>query len=129
VVIERYINVWDKYEKELIPAAIRERPMKDQIAIAAAIEQGYDIPKQIWNELENASNNNDVLGIIRKLKGKPPRKSSLQIFEERDGSLVAWNGDGVRHLLGWLNSKEEEDDAAIHKGLERIRKGSGLIRR
>lgn len=129
VVIERYINVWDKYEKELIPLVIRERPMKDQIAIAATLEQGYEIPKKVWKKLEDASNNNEVLGIIRELKGKPPRKSSLQIFEERDGSLVAWNGDSQRHVLGWLNSKEEDADPAVHKGLERIRKGSGLIRR
>jgi hypothetical protein len=129
IVVDRYISLWDKYEAGAIPEAIRARNMKDQIAISNAVEQGYEITKKIWRKLEDATNNSEVLKIIREdVKGQPPRKSSLQIFEERDGSLVAWDAEG-RHVLGWLNSKEENDDPAIHKGLERIRNGSNLMRR
>lgn len=129
IVVERYIALWDKYEVGAIPESIRARNMKDQIAISNAVGQGYEIPKKVWKKLEEATNNSEVLRIIREdVKGQPPRKASLQIFEERDGSLVAWDADG-RHVLGWLNSAEEDDDPSIHKGLERIRSAANLMRR
>lgn len=129
VVIDRYICLWDKVEKDMLPKRIQARPLKDQIAIAKTIDQGYDIRPTDWKKLEKAVNNNKVLEILREVKGKKARKSSLQIYEERDGTIVAWDGEGERHVLGWLNINDEKDVPAVHKGLERIRKGSGLIKR
>lgn len=127
IVIERYIALWDKYENGSIPDEIRARNIKDQIAISQTIEQGYEIDKKGWKRLEAASNNSEVLDILRDIKGKPPRKSMLKIYEERDGTLVGWDKDG-RHVLGWLNV-DEEDKPVIHKGLERIRKNAGILRK
>lgn len=127
IVIDRYIALWDKYETGSIPEGIRARSIKDQIAISQTIEQGYEIGTREWKKLEDASNNSEVLDILRGIKGKPPRKSMLKIYEERDGSLVGWDKEG-RHVLGWLNV-DEEDDPVIHKGLERIRNNAGILRR
>ena len=127
--VDRYISVWDAYEKSAMPPQIQSRPMKDQIAIAKAIQQGYEIPKADWKKLQRAGSNNEVLAILRKVKGQPPRKSSLMIYLERDGSLVAWTSDGERHFVGYLNVGERENDPAIDKAINRLTKNSGVIER
>lgn len=128
-VLGRYVLVWDSYERNVIPDPVRARPLKDQIAIAKTLEQGYEIKPTKWKELQNAVNNNAVLEILRKIKGKAPRKSSVQIVEERDGNIVAWDSEGGRHTIGWLNVEEEKDDPVIQKALSRIRNSAGIYRR
>jgi hypothetical protein len=128
VVVDRYVLLWDTYENNLMPTGLRLKPLKDQIAIAQTIEQGYTITPKEWKKLEYAARNGEVLSILREIKGKAPRKNSLQLYEERDGTLVGWDAEG-RHVLGWINVQEEHDDPTIHKGLERIRKGASIIER
>lgn len=115
----RYINVWDKCEKGLIPETLQARPLKDQIAIASTLN-GYEISGKNWKRLERANNNNEVLAILRDIKGKPPRKSSLQLYEERDGNVTAWK-NGQRRHVAWFNSAEE-DDPIVSEALARLRR-------
>lgn len=125
ITTHRYINVWDKYEMGLIPKNIQGRPLKDQIAIASTLN-GYEISKTDWKRLERANNNNEVLAILRDIKGKPPRKSSLQLYEERDGNITAWK-NGQRRHVAWFNSAEE-DDEIVREALARLRRDD-VIRR
>jgi len=127
ITIERYISVWDKHEQGLFTDAIKERPLKDQIAIAKAIEQGYPIDDKYMKELERAENYSEVGAILREVKGIEPRKSALQIYLERDGSLNAWQ-DGEKHFVGYLNIKENEDDV-VKKAVTRITDAAGLRKR
>ena len=125
--LDRYVMVWD--HRDEMPKEIHTRPLKDQIAIAQALSQGFNISKEDWKKLVQAANNSEILGILRKVKGKPPRKSYLNIRMERDGSVYGWDSDGGRHYLGFLNIKEENDDEYIKKGISRITKNSGIDRR
>lgn len=120
-VVGRYVMLWESYDRDVLPESIRDRPLKDQIAIAKTLEQDYQITNKEWKKLETAANNGEVLDILRGVKGKSRRKNSINITEERNGDVIAWDVDGGRHILGWFNSAEENDDPIIKKGLARLR--------
>jgi hypothetical protein len=127
VIIERYISVWE-YRPQM-PKKIHARPLKDQIAIAQTLSEGYDISKDRWKELEQADSNAKVLKILREIKGKPPRKSSLTVYLNRDGNLTAYDSEGNQHFIGFLQVKDEKSDPIVKKVIERIVKNTGTIRR
>lgn len=124
-VMDRYISLWDKYERGLIPESIQNRNLKDQIAISKTVEN-YEISDKNWQRLEHATTNNEVLEILREVKNKPAKKSSLQLREERDGNVYGWR-NGERKLVAWFNI-EEEDDPIVRDSLRRLR-GEHVIRR
>jgi hypothetical protein len=55
--------------------------------------------------------------IIRGIKGKAPRKSSMRIYMERDGTLNAWKGD-AKMFVGYLDIAS--DFELVKKAIERI---------
>lgn len=127
VIMDRYISVWE-YRSQM-PEKIHSRPLKDQIAIAATLSEGYEIPKQAWRELEKADSNSAVLKILREIKGKAPRKSSMMLYLERNGNLSLVNSDGEKKFVGLLNVKEEKGDDDIRKAISRYVNNTGTIRR
>lgn len=124
-VIDRYITVWNHMQD--FPEQFASRPIRDLIPVAKTLEQDYSIPEKIWHELIAATSNAEILSIVRKVKNSKPRKSSMQLKEERDGSVYLWK-DGKRKFVCKLNT-QEEDDKDIHSALERIRKGAGVIKK
>jgi len=128
ITVERYISVWDKHDRGLFTERLTDRPMKDQIAIASAMSQGYNFNKKQIKELERAESNGEVLRIIREVKGVEPRKSALIIDLERDGSLWAWQ-NGEKSYVGFLNVKEENESETIKKAIARITNNSGIRRK
>jgi len=125
VYLGRCVTVWDKTETGAFSERIQERPLKDQQAIASHLDQGYTLGADEWERLEDALDNAEVLSILRESKGKPPRKHSLQIVLERDGSLAVWK-EGQKHFVGFLNVKEAKEEEAIEKAINRIVKNSGI---
>jgi hypothetical protein len=126
ITVERYALVWEKMKE--IPKKFQSHPMRDLIPVAKALEQGYEIEKTSWDALIKAASNAEVLHILRHdVKGKKPRKSSMQIYMERDGSLNAWENN-EKHFVGYLNVKEEESDKVVKKAIARIL-GIGVKRR
>lgn len=126
VLIDRYTVVWEKMQE--FPLQLQERPIRDLIPIAKAVEQGYEISDKMWTKLISASSNAEVLQILREeVKDKPPRKSSMQLREERDGTVNLWKGN-KKKFVAYFNTKEEANDLDIHKALERLR-SSGVIKK
>jgi hypothetical protein len=128
--IDRYISVWEKYATNVIPPEYQDRfklmPMKNQVPVAHALEQGYEITKEQWQNIVNAPDNSSLLAEMRSIKGVEPRKGSMVIILKRKGDLVA-SYNGVTSFLGWL-SINEENDPVVEKCIGRIVQGAGILR-
>lgn len=123
---KRLITVWE-YQYAL-PAKFKTRPVKDQIPVCQALRQEYEFGKTDWDDLVKAATNGEILDIVRRVKGKPARKSSMQLKMERDGSINCWMGN-KKHFVGYLNLKEAKTDEVISKAIERIVGNSGIVER
>jgi len=126
ITIQRYVSVWDKYEKGLFTDKIQEHSLTTQIAISKTLEQGYNISDSEWKKLERAESFSEVGVILREVKGQKPKKGSLQIYLERDGSLVVWDENG-KYYIGQLNLQDTSD--IVCKAINRIVDNSGVIKR
>lgn len=128
VTIDRYITVQEKIESGEIPDAIAVRPMRDLVPIAKALAQGYEIKEKNWDRLIKATSNSEISDILRSVKGKSPRKSSLQIQYARDGSLYAWKNN-KRTFIGYLDKEAYETSEDAKKAIDRILDSAGVIRK
>jgi len=124
-VVGRYINVQQQIEEGYIPKELSERPMRDLIPIANAIAQGYELDAKTTKRLLTASSS-EIGAILRTVKGKAPRKSSMRIYLERDGSLNVWK-DNKKSFVGYLDVKSE--DSLVMKAIERILTATGVQRK
>ena len=127
VTVDRYINVWDKIDQEMIPKAVQEKPMRELVPIASMLSQGFEPTKREWTKIELTSNSSELSAVIREIKGKKPRKSGLTIQMERDGSLYVYKDDD-RFYIGYLDLNEEKNPD-VEKAIERIISGANIIRR
>ncbi len=121
--IERYTRVWKMLTTENIPEEVRDRlqqrPMKDLIAMGNMVAQGFPVPDPMWEVFAEAPNNASVLAEIRDITGREPKKGSMIIHMERDGSLRAWqNGEGVH--IGYLAINEDGTDKAIARIIDKV---------
>jgi len=127
--VERYTVLWKMYAEKLIPDKVSEdiqqHNIKSQIPIALALEQGYEINNDEWEKLAHAPDISTVLKVLREdVRGKPPRKGSLQLWMDDLGSIWA-AFEGNRFFVGSLEIDSEEE--AVQKAIERIKKGSGIL--
>jgi len=126
--VDKYVRVWKMHNQHLIPESvsedIRQRNIKDQIPIAIAVDQGYEISEDDWHELADAPDFNSVSAKVREIKGKEPSKSALLLFISDDGTLTAQQ-EGETEFVGYLNV----DDAGLiaEKAIQRIVKSSGVM--
>lgn len=123
---KRLITVWEY--QDTLPAKFKTRPVKDQIPVCQALRQEYEFGKTDWDDLVKAATNGEILDIVRRVKGKPARKSSMQLKMERDGTINCWMGN-KKHFVGFLNLKEAKTDEVISKAIERIVGNSGIVER
>jgi hypothetical protein len=128
--VDRYISVWEKYEDNIIPTQYQERfklmPIKNQIPVAKALEQGYEISDTQWQNIVNAPDNNSLLAEMRIIKGVEPRKGSLVMILKRNGDITA-TYEGKQTFIGWL-STNEENDPVTERCIGRIVQGAGILR-
>ena len=122
---DRYLK-FGQYESSL-PEEIKEKPIRELIPITNALSQGYDFSDDNWKDIERASNLAEVEKVVREdIRGEEPRKSSLQIYVDQQGSIVAWYNQ-ERFSVGYLDMSNETE--AIQKAVTRIINRSGIIER
>jgi hypothetical protein len=126
--IERYINLWEHYEKGSLIEEIKNRPLSEQIAIVAVVEDGrYEIKEDDWEELVDAANGTEIRRILRKIKGKEPTKGSYVLHLGRDGELYVWH-QGQRVYWGQVKLPNGTTDPiekrVIEKMCNRLKNGS-----
>lgn len=128
ITVERYVNAWSALQ--VVPDDYRDqmylRPTRDLVKLGEAWSQGYTPKKDQWSDLLMAQNSSEFAATLRGVKNAKPRKSSLMMYLERDGSIYAYQ-NGEKFFIGSLNLNDAS--TATNKGIERIIKGSGLIRR
>lgn len=125
--VDRYITVWDKIQSGEMPKKLLGKPMRDLIPIAKALAQDYEISKDVWGRLIKATSNAEVLRIVREdIKGSKPRKSSMRLYIERDGSIVAWK-ENKRYHVGFLDINS--DEKIVQKAITRIVGSTGIMKR
>lgn len=128
ITAERYVGVWQHIESVNIPKKIQSRPMRDLIPIANMLSQGYEPSKEQWNEIQLASNNSEILDVIRTVKGKKPRKSGLKIYLEKDGTLNMWKNN-QKTYVGWLDVEEAKSNPDLEQAIKRLVDSAQIIRR
>jgi hypothetical protein len=129
--INRYIAVWEMITGGYIPNdvldEVKVKPMRQLVPMASLITQGFDVSTKDWVRLAHATDAGEVAEIVREIKGKPPKKQSMKIVLEADGTLFVWNGGKITSI-GYLDVKNETDEI-VAKAIERIVNNSGIIRR
>jgi len=120
---KRYIRVWEHIENNNIPKEIQTRRMDDLIKIATVLSHGFEISKEQWKELERAATPSDVSETLRKVTGKEPKKSGIQIVLGCDGSLNAFK-DNKKYYIGFLDMS---DDEVVTKVRQRIIDTVGIM--
>jgi len=130
--VDRYIAVWEMLTGSYLPNDIidevKAKTMRQLVPMASLIKQGYDVSTQDWRRLAHAVDANEVREIVREIKGKPPKKQSMKIVLEQDGTLNVWNGGKIVNI-GYLDVKMELTDEIVAKAIERIVNNSGIVRR
>ena len=126
--IQRYTSVWSMYDKGLIPELyvdnIRQMNIKSQIPIAQALDAGYEIDDEEWEELADATDFSTVNAMLRDIKGKEPRSHALVLMMDRDGGIKAIKKDQQKYV-GWLNISDE--DEIVQQAISRITRGGGVL--
>lgn len=127
--IERLVKAEGIFDNALIPQEHVETFQNENLGIifpiANTLYQGYEINEETWEKLAEAPNDTTVRKIIREdVKGVPPRKGSLQLYLDGEGSILAFQDD-VRYFVGTLEIHTKED--AIQKAIERIKNRSGIL--
>jgi len=128
--VDRYIRVWEMYEKKLIPDQfvedIRQKNIKDQIYIASMTAQGYEPEENDWQDIVDAPDYTSVSVKVREITGKEPRPNALLIYLTSDGTLQA-EQEGHIEFVGYLNIEEGGDIA--QKAIQRLLKSAGVLER
>lgn len=128
LIVERYISAWDAISKlpDNYTDLLVAQPIKNGIALGAAMSQGYEPNDEQIRKLAEAKSNQEFLSTIREVKNKPAKKGSLTIYLEPDGTLKAWQNNKVE-FVGDLDVKSERP--MVVKAIERIVKSAGILRR
>jgi hypothetical protein len=121
VTVKRYYRVWEMLVSGDIPKeyadGIKLQPIKCQIPIATMWKKGWEVEPHQWMRLAQAPDPSTVGKIIREIKKVEPKKGSLQITIEEDGSLIAWKND-QRYFVGHLNVQDKEE--VVQQAIDRI---------
>ena len=126
--IQRYTSVWSMYAENKVPElfadTIKQMNIKSQIPIAQALDAGYEIDEDDWEELAEAPDFSTVNAKMRDIKGKEPRSHALMLLMDRDGGIKAIKQD-KQVYVGWVNLSDE--DEVVQQAISRIIKGSGVL--
>ena len=128
VTVDRYITVQEMIETEQIPEDVATLPMRTLVPIAKTLSHGHKITRSQFDKIIKANNSREVEDILRGIKNKAPRKSSMQIEWARNGDLVCWM-DNKRTFLGWLDKEAYATDETAQKAINRILDNTGIIRK
>ena len=126
--VREYCRVWDLFEEGYVPnhleGRFKSKNIKDLKYIANTVSRGFDIEQDDWEDLANAPDYSTVSKKIREIKGVEPKKGSLQIYLEDDGTINAYYNERIVYV-GFLDV--ESVDSIVQKTINRIVNGSGMI--
>jgi len=126
--VREYCRVWDLFEEGYIPLGLESRfkskNIKDLKYIANTVSRGFDIEQSDWEDLADAPDYSSISKKIREIKGVEPKKGSLQLYLEEDGTINAWYNDRIVYV-GYLDITSFDD--IVQKSISRITSGSGMI--
>jgi hypothetical protein len=127
--VHKYVRVWAMHQEKRIPAQfekeIMQRNIKEQIPIANALVQGYDINEDNWEKLSNASDFNEVARIVREdIKNKEPSIDALRLRLDNMGAIWAYKAEQKR-LVGALNIRDA--DEIVKHAVQRIINNCGIM--
>lgn len=128
VTIDRYITVWECITTGMIPEDVAVRPMRELVPIAKTLSHGHTITRRQFDRIVKATSTREIEDILRNIKGKAPRKSSMQIYWNRKGDLEVWK-DNKKHFIGFLDKEAYEKDEVARKAIDRILDTAGVIRK
>lgn len=126
--VQKNLMVGELLMSEAVPEEVKTLPGKSLVHVARAVNGGYEIDDETWDELESAGNEGEVRDIIRKVKNKPQRKGSMNIYLEPDGSLTVWKDDQKANV-GWLNLLDSESNPLVKSAISRIVDHSDIRRK
>lgn len=126
--IERYVMLWDVFEKKLVPEEyvplLQAKKLQDQIPVAYALNQGYELSDSDWQHIVHAPTAADMRETIRKIKKTPARSSNLHISINREGDMFERHGNSGPTYVGYLIVDSE--DEFIRKAVNRIINNAGI---
>lgn len=132
VTIDRYVTIWDMFDKGLIPKDVEpyimSLPLRSQVPIAKALEQGHEFSAKDWQKVINSPDNVSLRDVVRTIKDEPLRKSGIMFYLKLNGDLTAKDSAGIEHFIGWLDVKGAEKDTVIQRCIERIVDNSYIIK-
>jgi len=128
VTADRYITVQTYVESGEIPEDVAVRPIRELVPIAKTLSHGHTISRKQFDKIVKANNPNEIQDILRSVKNKPPRKSSMQIYWESDGSLNVWQ-NGQKTFIGYLDKNVYETVDVAKKAINRLLDTAGVIRK
>lgn len=128
VTIDRYVTVWECVTTGMIPEDVAIRPMRELVPIAKTLSHGHSITRRQFDKIVKATSTREIEDILRNIKGKSPRKSSMQIYWNRKGDLEVWK-DNKKHFIGFLDKEAYENDEVARKAIDRILDSAGVIRK
>jgi len=128
--VNRYVRVWGMHAENRVPEEYKQdilgKNIRDQIPIANALVQGYEITKEDWKNLAEAPDYNAVSQIILEdVKESPGRKSALHIFLDGMGTIWAKKGDEPKKFVGSLEIHSDEE--SVKQSIQRIIKNTGIL--
>lgn len=129
VTLDRYIRIWefqesDEFPKELLEK-IAQKDLKDQVAIATTWASGYEVTEDHLEQLAEAADNQEVLEILRDVKGVPARSNALTLKINPRGEIWAWTNEGSTYV-GYLEVALQNEDETLKRAIRRIISNSNI---
>jgi hypothetical protein len=126
--VERYVKVAILLE-ETVPSQysdqISSKGIQQLVPIANAVAQGYEIEPEVWEQLINATNYNEVREVINSATNRAPREGALSLRLQRTGTILAYRGDDSPKFIGSLEINDP--DPSVQQAIERIVKNAGIL--
>ena len=126
--VQTYPEVHALQAENKVPEAYREDIMKKNIRnlvpIAQALNAGYEIDDDEWEELVDAPDYSTINAKLREIKGKEPRSHALILMMDRDGGLKAIKNE-QQVYIGFVNISDENE--VVQQAITRLIKGAGVL--
>lgn len=127
-IIDRYIKAWMIVisAPEALTDAFKGKSIKELIPLGVSYaNESIELDDETWEEFAGMQGDKEVSAKIKEMKGTSPRKGSLTIWVDADGTIQASKDGEIVHV-GFLNT--DDDDPIVQHAINRIVDGGRLIK-